>query len=64
MPMDKIMIDIPNVSIPFTDAIKVTSYVNLEFEVDFIVEMAKTTLEPFNSLPTDLTNMSNKINKM
>ena len=55
--MDKLMIDVPQFSIPFVDAIKVTSYVNLEFDVDFIVEMAKSTLEPFNRFANDMSNL-------
>ncbi|EKE27248.1 MAG: hypothetical protein ACD_3C00233G0001 [uncultured bacterium (gcode 4)] len=57
LPMDKLMIDVPQFSIPFVDAIKVTSYVNLEFDVDFIVEMAKSTLEPFNRFANDMSNL-------
>ena len=58
LPMDKLFIDFPQFSIPFVDAIKVTTYVNLEFEVDFIVEMAKSTLEPFNRFSNDFSNLS------
>ncbi|MDD2566021.1 MAG: VCBS repeat-containing protein [Candidatus Gracilibacteria bacterium] len=58
LPMDKLFIDFPEFSMSFVDAIKVTSYVNLEFDVEFIVEMAKSTLEPFNQFSNDMSNMS------
>ncbi|EKE29579.1 MAG: hypothetical protein ACD_2C00141G0001 [uncultured bacterium (gcode 4)] len=57
LPFDKLFIDMPQFSVPFVDAIKVTSYVNLEFDVDFIVEMAKSTLEPFNRFANDMWNL-------
>ena len=55
--MDRLFIDIPNISIPFADAIKVTSYVNLEFDVDFIAEMAKATMSKFNNFVNDMSNV-------
>lgn len=60
LPMDKIVVDFPAFGIWFIDAIKVTTYVNLEFDVDFIVEMSKSTLEPFNSFTNDMTNFWNQ----
>lgn len=62
LPIDFLFIDLPQFSIPFIDAIKVTSYVNLEFDVDFITEMAKSTLEPFNRFVNDASNLNNLIN--
>ena len=41
----------------FIDAIKVTTYVNLEFETDFILEMAKATLDPLNQFTNNLSNL-------
>jgi hypothetical protein len=32
----------------------VTTFVNLEFQVDFILEMAKSTFQPINEFSTDL----------
>lgn len=58
MPLDKLFIDLPNFSVSFIDAIKVTSYVNLEFDAAFIIEMAKSTLEPFNKFSNDLSNIN------
>jgi len=43
-PIDFIDLEYPNFPMSFTDGIKVKTYVNLEFEVDFILEMAKATL--------------------
>ena len=47
----------PNIPISFLKAIKVTSYVNLEFQADFILEMAKSTVEPINSFTSNVTNI-------
>lgn len=55
---DKLFIDMPNIAVSFIDAIKITSYVNLEFDVEFILEMAKSTLEPFNKFSNDLSNIN------
>jgi hypothetical protein len=47
----------PEFSFPFLDAIKVTSYVNLEFETDYIIEMARQIALPINSYSNDFTNI-------
>jgi len=47
----------PQFSFPFVDAIKVTTYVNLEFETDFIVELAKQIAMPLNNFTNDFTNI-------
>jgi len=57
-PIDKLFIDLPNFSVSFIDAIKVTSFVNLEFDAAFITEMAKSTLEPFNKFSNNLSNLN------
>jgi hypothetical protein len=49
----------PEFSFPFVDAIKVTTYVNLEFEADFIVELARQIAMPINSFSNDFTNIFN-----
>lgn len=41
----------------FIDAIKVTTYVNFEFRLDFIMEMAKAATEPLNSFNSNLSNI-------
>ena len=50
-------VSMPEFSFPFLDAIKVTSYVNLEFETDYIVEMARQIALPINSYSNDFTNI-------
>lgn len=54
MPLDFLNIEFPNFSLAFVDAIRVTTFVNLEFQVDFILEMAKSTFQPINEFSTDL----------
>jgi hypothetical protein len=49
----------PQFSFPFIDAIKVTTYVNLEFETEFIVELARQVAMPINSFTSDFTNLFN-----
>lgn len=47
----------PEFSFPFVDAIKVSTYVNLEFEADFIVELARQIAMPINAFTNDFTNV-------
>lgn len=47
---------LPQFSYPFVDAIKVTTYVNLEFENEFVVEMVRNILMPLNSFSANITN--------
>ena len=47
----------PKISYPTVDEIRITSYVNLEFEADFITEMAKTMVEPVNNMTNDLIHL-------
>jgi hypothetical protein len=47
----------PEFSFPFLDAIKVTTYVNLEFETDFIIELARQIAMPINAFSNDFTNI-------
>lgn len=54
--LDFLFIDIPQISIGFLDAIKVSTHVNLEFDVDFIVAMAEAALGPLNTLSNNLSN--------
>jgi hypothetical protein len=51
---------LPQFSYPFVDEIKVTSFVNLEFETEFLIEMAKTIADPINSLSNNFIDMFNK----
>lgn len=52
-------ISMPQFSFPFVDAIKVTTYVNLEFEMDFIVELAKQTAIPINNFTNNVVSLLN-----
>ncbi len=55
--MDFFNMSMPEFSFPFIDAIKITSYVNLEFEVDFLVEMARQIAAPINAFSNDFTEV-------
>lgn len=59
LPIDFLSLSLPQFSYPFVDAIKVTTYVNLEFDNQFIVEMVRQILAPLNSFSN---NIANKIN--
>lgn len=50
---------LPQFELPFVSAIKVTSYVNMEYSTDFITEFAKEAVKPINSQTTDFTNVFN-----
>jgi hypothetical protein len=56
LPLDFLSLEFPEFSMSFIDAIKVTSKVNLEFEMDFIMAMMTAALEPLNSFTNDLSN--------
>jgi len=51
---------LPQFSYPFIDEIKVTSYVNLEVDSEFLVEMAKTIAEPINNMTSNFVHMFDK----
>lgn len=59
LPLDFIPLELPNFSYPFIDAVKVTTYVNLEFEVDYIVEFARQLVMPINVFSNNVTNILN-----
>lgn len=61
LPIDFLDVSLPQFSYPWVDAIKVTTYVNLEFEADFITEYARAILDPFNQFSTDFANMGRGI---
>ncbi|MEA3387343.1 MAG: hypothetical protein U9Q66_02980 [Patescibacteria group bacterium] len=50
---------LPQMSYPFLDAVKVTTFVNLELEVDYIVEFAKEALLPINVFTNNVANILN-----
>lgn len=47
----------PAFSYSAISAIKVTTYVNFEFEFDFIVEMARAIVEPVNGFTNNIANL-------
>lgn len=57
--LDFLNIELPNVSLSFIDAIKVASYVNLEFDTNFILEMARQTTDPLNTFTNNTSNILN-----
>ncbi len=59
--LDFMNIEFPQFNTSFIDAIKVTTYVNLEFQVDFLLEMARSTFEPFNAISADFSNIAGDI---
>ncbi|MDP2104278.1 MAG: hypothetical protein Q8K26_05140, partial [Candidatus Gracilibacteria bacterium] len=56
--IDFINLEYPNFPMSFTDGIKVKTYVNLEFEVEFILEMARATLGPLNTVTNNVSNLT------
>ncbi|MFK7779624.1 MAG: hypothetical protein QM490_00540 [Candidatus Gracilibacteria bacterium] len=57
LPTDFIETTSPEFSYSYVDAIKVTTYVNIEFETDFIVELAKKIAMPLNNFSNDFVNI-------
>lgn len=57
LPMDFLSLSLPQFSYPFVDAIKVTSYVNLEFESDFITEFSRSMTMPLNTFTNNTVNL-------
>lgn len=57
--LDFLDISLPQFSFPFIDAIKVTTFVNLEIDIDFLVEMSRQTALPLNIFTNDIVKMLN-----
>lgn len=57
LPTDFIDISLPQFSYPFVDAIKVTTYVNFEFETEFIIEAVRQITAPLDTFTNDIVNM-------
>lgn len=55
--LDFLNIEFPQFNASFVDAIKVTTFVNFEFQIDFLLEMSKATFEPVNSFSSNLSNL-------
>lgn len=56
---DFLSVSLPSFSFSYIDAIEIKSYVNLEFETDFVVELAKQIVAPINSYTSDFSNQFN-----
>ena len=56
--IDFLNIEFPQFNASFVDAIKVTTFVNFEFQIDFILEMARSTFEPINQFTSNLNGMT------
>ncbi len=63
LPIDFLDIEYPNFSMGFLDAIRVNTLVNLEFQVDYILEMAKSGVEPVNRFSGDVRNLNGAVNR-
>ena len=50
-------VTLPEITFPFVDAISVSSFVDMQYEADFLVEMARQVANPINSLSNDFTNI-------
>lgn len=57
LPTDFLDLSLPEFSFPFVDAIKISSYVNLEFDTQFITEMAWQIAAPINKFNSDFSNL-------
>lgn len=57
--IDFLDVSYPQFSFPFVDAIKVSTYVNLDMDIDFLVEMARQAVLPINVFGSDIANMLN-----
>jgi hypothetical protein len=55
--IDFLNIEFPQFNASFVDAIKVTTFVNFEFQVDFLLEMAKATFEPISNFTANMSNV-------
>jgi len=61
LPIDFLDISLPQFGFSSIDAIKVSTYVYLEFEADFIVEFARAILDPINQFGTDFSHLGGAI---
>jgi len=57
LPTDFLDITLPQFSYPFVDAIKVTTYVNLEFETEFLMEAVRQVTQPLSGFSSNIANM-------
>ncbi len=57
LPTDFIDITLPQYSYPFVDAIKVTTWVNFEYDTEFLTEMARAIVKPINDFTNNIVNL-------
>lgn len=55
LPIDFLNVQIPSVVIKWIDAIRVSTHVELTYDVDYIIEMIQSALEPLEDFPRDLS---------
>lgn len=48
---------LPNLSLEWIEAIRVSTHVKLKYDVDFIVEMLREALEPFTDFPKNFSRL-------
>lgn len=59
LPTDFLDLTLPQFSFPVVDAIKVSTYVNLEFETEFLTEAARQITLPLNIFTNNVVNLMN-----
>lgn len=59
LPFDFLDLNMPQFTYPYVDAIQVGSFVNLERETDYIIELARQIALPITSMNSDFTNIFN-----
>lgn len=55
--IDFLNIEFPQFNASFVDAIKVTTFVNFEFQIDFLIEMARATFEPISNFTANMSSV-------
>jgi hypothetical protein len=58
LPLDFLNVNMPSVMVKWVDAIRVSTHVSLTYDVDFIIEMIESALEPLQDFPRDLFEYS------
>ncbi len=61
LPIDFLNVSMPSVAMKWVDAIRVSTHVELTYDVDFIIEMIQSALEPLSDFPRDLSNYTGDI---
>lgn len=61
LPIDFLNVQMPSVAIKWIDAIRVSTHVELKYDVDFIVEAIRSALEPLTNFPRNLSEYTGDI---